>query len=124
MNAALAYLAGLIVVGWGVAHILPTRRVVAGYGLISNDNRLVLMMEWAAEGMTLIFLGLLTAVVTARGGAGNEVTASVYAITAAMLVAMAAWTGVTGARTPIIFFKLCTVVKMTASILLVAAMAL
>jgi hypothetical protein len=124
MSAAFAYLAAIIVVGWGIAHIMPTRSVVAGYGPLSQDNRLVLTMEWVAEGMTLIFLGLLTTVVTARGSSGNDVLIAVYAITAAMLVAMAAWTGATGARTSVVFFKLCPVVKTIAAILLVAAIAL
>jgi hypothetical protein len=78
-------------------------------------------MEWAAEGMTLIFLGVLAAAVTARGGATNVVTQTVYGLTAGMLVAMAAWTALTGARSSVVFFKVCPIVKTTAAALLVAA---
>jgi hypothetical protein len=121
MNEALAYAAGLIAVGWGIAHLMPTGKVVAGYEPLSRDNRLVLTMEWAAEGVTLIFLGLLAVLVTARGGAANDVTISVYAAVAAMLVTMALLTALTGARTSVIFFRICPLVKTTAAILLVAA---
>jgi hypothetical protein len=123
MNAAFADLAGIIVNARGVAHIMPTRKVVAGFGPLSNDNRLAVIIEWVAEGMTLIFPGLLAALVTIRGGARNDVAVSGWAITAGMLVAMAAWTVLTGARGSAIFFKLRPIVKTTAAILLVAVIA-
>jgi hypothetical protein len=124
VNEALAYLAGVIALVWGVMHIMPTRNVVAGYGPLSEVNRLVLTMEWVAEGITYIFMALLLALVTLRGGARNDITVAVYGITAAMFVVMAVWTQLTGARSSVIFFKICPFVLSAAAILLVAAIAL
>jgi hypothetical protein len=58
------YLASLLLVAWGVAHLFPTKNVVKGFGNISLDNRRVMTMEWINEGATLIFIGVLTAAVT------------------------------------------------------------
>jgi hypothetical protein len=57
MGEALAYLAAGVTAAWGVAHIMPTGRVVAGFGSLSRDNRLILTMDWVAEGFTLVLLG-------------------------------------------------------------------
>ena len=45
MGEALAYLAVGVTAAWGVAHIMPTGRVVAGFGNLSKDNRLILTMK-------------------------------------------------------------------------------
>lgn len=42
---------------WGVAHIIPTKVVVAGLGPLSPDIRRILTMEWVAEGLALVSLG-------------------------------------------------------------------
>ena len=68
MGEALAYLPAGVTAAWGVAHIMPTGRVVAGFGNLSTDNRLILTMDWVAEGFRLVLLGVLVAVVTMRGG--------------------------------------------------------
>jgi hypothetical protein len=81
-------------------------------------------MEWVAEGITYIFLGGLAALVMIYGGAKNDVRAIVYVVSAAMLVVMAVWTQLTGARTPVVFFKICPFVLATAAILLVASIVL
>jgi hypothetical protein len=65
---ALAYLAAGVTAAWGVAPVMPTGRVVAGFGNLSKDNRLILTVDWVAEGFTLVLLGVLVAVVTMRGG--------------------------------------------------------
>jgi hypothetical protein len=60
----LLYLASVLLVLWGIAHLFPTENVVKGFGDISLDNQHVITMEWINEGATLIFIGLLTAAVT------------------------------------------------------------
>jgi hypothetical protein len=45
----LACAAGVVALAWGVAHLMPTRRVVAGYEPLTADNRQILTMEWVAE---------------------------------------------------------------------------
>ena len=102
---------------WGVAHIIPTKAVVAGFGPLSADNRRILTMEWVAEGLTLVFLGVLTGLMLLLAPAGGA-SLLVYRSAAAMLVVMAAWTAFTGARTPILPMKLCPFVKGAAALCL------
>jgi hypothetical protein len=107
----LAYLGTTVITVWGIAHIAPTRGVVAGFGAISQDNRRIILMEWAAEGLTLVFIGLLVLIITALHGSDDPVSLSVYRISAVMLLVMAVWTLLTGARTSIVPIKICPAVK-------------
>jgi hypothetical protein len=61
----LAYIAAALVGLWGVAHAVPTRRVVAGFEPLTVDNRRVLAQEWLAEAFTMWGLAALVVVVTA-----------------------------------------------------------
>ncbi|MFC2017142.1 hypothetical protein ACFLUD_01855 [Chloroflexota bacterium] len=113
------YIGSVIIFIWGIAHIIPTKSVVKGFGEISDDNTKIITMEWAAEGMTLCFIGLLVLLVTAIAGSQNTVSTLVYQISAGMLVVMAVWTSVTGARTSIVPIKICPIVKTAVTILFI-----
>ncbi len=120
MNPALALYAGsIIILVWGVAHIIPTRAVVAGFEPLTRDNRLVLTQEWVAEGLTLAFIGALGLLVTATAGPQALGAVVVYRASAAMLVVLAVWTAIMGGRTAAVPFKLCPVVKSVAAALFV-----
>jgi hypothetical protein len=67
--AGLAYVATAILIAWGTAHLAPTRSVVASFGAISADNRRILAMEWMAEGVSHIAIGVLVILATAIEGA-------------------------------------------------------
>ncbi len=60
----LLYLGSIIITLWGVSHIIPTKSVVAGFGTLSSDNYRIITMEWVAEGLTLVFIGLLVLATT------------------------------------------------------------
>ncbi len=123
MATALAYVGAAVITAWGVSHIMPTPSVVAGLGEASLTNRRILAMEWVAEGFALVFLGVLAAAVTLVEPPPNPVTLAVYRLAAGMLLVMAAWTAMTGARTPIVPIKICPFVKSAvAGILLVASL--
>ncbi len=124
MAEALPYVASVVGVAWGIAHLLPTGKVVRGFGEIGRDNRLIITMEWVAEGVSLIFIGALVALVTARGGLADTVTHAVYAISAAMLLAMAVLTASTAARGSVPFFKLCPFVKSAMAVMLLVSIGL
>ena len=115
----LLYIGSAIIFVWGIAHIIPTRSVVKGFGEISEDNTKIITMEWAAEGITLCFIGVLVLLVTVIGGSQGAVSALVYRISAGMLVVMAVWTALTGARTSVIPIKICPFVKTAVAILFV-----
>jgi len=113
----LLYVGAGVITLWGIAHIIPTKSVVNGFGQISQDNKRIITMEWVAEGLTLCFIGLLVLFVTPWGGSQNEASAIVYRTCAAMLVVMAILTASTGARTSILPIKICPAVKIAVAIL-------
>jgi hypothetical protein len=121
MNEVLAYVAAGMVGLWGVAHAVPTRQVLAGFDPITLDNRRVLLQEWLAEAVTMWGLAATVIAATVVGGAGSAVTIAVYRVVAGLLVALAVLTGLTGARTPVVWFKLCPVLLTASAALLVLA---
>jgi hypothetical protein len=107
-----------IIIGWGIFHIVPTKRLVKFFGSISEEKKCIIIMEWVVEGFTLGFIGILVLLVTLlKDASSTPVSTVVYRASALMLVVMAAWTGVTGARTSIVPIKLCPVVKTLIAIL-------
>jgi hypothetical protein len=116
----LAYIAAALIGAWGIAHALPTTRVMAGFGQITADNRRILVQEWLAESFTLWGVAALVVAVTATAG-DTQVSAVVYRVAAGLLLALAALTAFTGARTPIIWFKVCPVLLATSAVLLLAS---
>ena len=65
MNQILLYVAAGLTGLWGVAHLFATGGAVDGFGDISVDNKRLITMEWIVEGVALIAIGVLVAVVTA-----------------------------------------------------------
>ncbi len=133
-TTVLAMAGSVIILLWGIAHIMPTRSVVRGFGLLSADNRRIITMEWVAEGMTLAFIGLLVLATTILSGPGTTTPKIVYwaaALTlapalrsdasAGVLLVMASWTALTGARTAIIPIKICPFVKAGVAIMFILA---
>ncbi len=115
----LLYIGSVIIILWGITHIVATRPIVGGFGSISEDNRKILVMEIVAEGLTLCFLGLLVLLVTLLAGSGSQAALVTYIASAVMLLVMAVLTGLTGARTPAIPFKICPAVKTVVAILFI-----
>jgi len=57
INDVLLYIGSLLIFGWGVAHLIPTRNVVEGFGDISADKKHIITMEWIVERLALIIFG-------------------------------------------------------------------
>jgi len=70
----LIFIGAILVIFWGVGHLIPTKSVVKDFGEISQDNKRIIQMEWIIEGFTLIFIGVLVALVTILGGSANVVS--------------------------------------------------
>ncbi len=111
------YIGSIAITIWGIGHIAPTKSVVAGFGAISEENRRIITMEWVAEGLTLCFIGLLVLFVTIWGGSEGSVSTIVYRVSAGMLAVMAGLTSATGAKTSIIWIKVCPFVKTAVAVL-------
>ena len=116
----LAYLAATLIGVWGIAHAVPTKRVLAGFAPITTDNRRVLTQEWLAESFTMWAMAALVVAVTITAG-DTRVTAIVYRVVAGLLVALAALTALTGARTPVVWFKVCPILLAASAALLLVA---
>ena len=111
--------AGLVAV-WGVAHAIPTRQVVAGFAPITPNNRRVLVQEWLAEAFTM--WGLAAIIITVTIVAAESVATNwVYRVSAVLLAALAVLTQLTGAKTTVIWFRICPVLLGTCAALLVIA---
>ena len=124
LNMILLYLGAALLVLWGVAHIIPTRNVVAGFGALSEDNRINITMEWVAEGLALAFVGVLVALVTLVGGADDPVTRVVVGAVAGFCIVMGGWTFIVGRHSTILPIRLCPLVLTAAAMLLVLGIVL
>ena len=113
------FLGSVLITIWGVAHIIPTRSVVRGFGEISRDNARIVRMTWVSEGLSLCFIGVVVLGVTILGLHINPVAVFVERAAAVMLLVSATWTAFTGARTPNVPMKLCPVVKAGVAVLFV-----
>ena len=117
MNEILFYIGSAVIIIWGIAHLIPTRAIVNGFGDISEDNKKIITMESIAEGLTLIFLGLLPLFITILVGTEGEAAQIVYLACGIMLLVMAVLTLATGARTSILPYRICPVVKTIVAVL-------
>jgi hypothetical protein len=119
MSDVLVYVGGIALAMWGLSHLAPTRSVADSFGEISANSRRVLVMEWVAEGLTHISIAVLVVVIAAlETGAAVDL---VYRVSAGLLVALAVLTILTGARTPVLWFKVCPLVLTSVATLLVVA---
>jgi hypothetical protein len=123
MKKILLYIAGTLTLVWGISHLFPTANVVSGFGDISFDNKMIITMEWIAEGLTLIFIGLLTVIVTSVDS-GSKFSNILYSSIACFLFALAILSLFTGFRVNFLPFKLCPVIFSTSAILTLIGMKL
>lgn len=105
-NQILLYSGSLFVVLWGVAHLFPTRSVVAGFGDITLDNQRIITMEWSIEGVALVFVGIIISGVTLTDPA-SAVARAVYLVLADALIVLALVSLFTGFKVSFTPFKLC-----------------
>jgi len=111
------YIGSLIILGWGAAHLFPTAAVVKGFGDISADNRRIIIMEWITEGITLIFVGILVAVVTCLDR-HSLVSHTVYWLSFGLLNTLSILSLFTGFNNSFIAFKLCPFIFTGSSLLI------
>jgi hypothetical protein len=117
LNETLLYVAAAVTALWGIAHVLPTKSVVRGFGELSRDNKRIITMEWILEGVAFIFIGVLIATVTALD-ATTIVARSVYVISAIGLLVFAVISFFTGFRVKFLPFRLCPFIFTASSALI------
>ena len=119
MEKLLITISSVVLTLWGIAHLLPTRNIVRGFGEIQRDNRLIITMEWIAEGVFLIFIGVLNFLITFYGQWQSPEARIVYLLSICFLFILAGLSMLTGARTKIIPMKVCPVVKSVCVLLII-----
>ena len=90
-----------------------------GNGII--DNKLIITMEWIVEGLSLIFLGLLTIVVTLID-TESKLAKATYVLIIGMLFALTVLSLFTGFRVDFLPFKLCPMIFSVSAILIIVGM--
>lgn len=119
MQVIFLYLGAALTAVWGISHLIPTKNVVAGFGDISDDNRQIITMEWIVEGVSLIFIGALVAVVTFIDPRGT-VSMAVYIVSTTGLLALALVSLFTGFKINFLPFKLCPFILTVSAALVIA----
>lgn len=121
MNLIWLYLAAGVLAAWGIAHMLPTRNVVAGFGPISRDNQRVVTMEWVNEGLTLLFIAAIMAGV-AIANDDSSPTRIILWTTVAMLNLMSVVSLFTGFKVAFLPYRLCPFIFTGSSLLIIIAL--
>ena len=117
-NQLLFFLGAIIPLGWGIAHLFPTKSVVKGFGEISADNKNIITMEWIIEGVALIFIGLIVIGVTLIGSY-SEVAGFIYLSSAVVLFILAVVSLFTGYKINFLPFKMCPFLFSASAILII-----
>ena len=117
-DSTLVYIGSFLPIMWGIAHLFPTQNIVRGFGEISSDNKRIITMEWINEGAALIFIGVLTALVT-FADRHSQVSLIVYWASFGALNALSLISLFTGFRISFLPFKLCPLIFTGSSILIV-----
>jgi len=117
MAKILLYLGAALPLIWGISHLVPTKNVIAGFGDISADNRHIISMEWIVEGVSLIFIGFLVALVTYIDSS-STLSFFVYGLTIAALFVLAIVSIFTGFKINVLPFKMCPIVFSESAILI------
>ena len=117
INLVLLYIGAALTTLWGVAHLFPTSSVVKGFGAISADNKNIITMEWIVEGVSLIFIGALVALVTIINPV-DSVSTAVYVLSAIGLIVLALVSLFTGFKVKFLPFRLCPFIFTASAILI------
>ena len=118
LNQVLLYSGSALISFWGIAHLFPTKSVVSGFGEISVDNKQIITMEWIIEGIALIFIRSIVAIVTAIDHT-SSIALVIYLSSVVVLIVLAIVSFFTGFKISFLPFKLCPVIFITSAVLII-----
>ena len=118
INQVLLYLGSAVIAFWGIAHLFPTRSVVSGFGDTSVDNKRIIAMEWIVEGIALVFIGSINAIVTAIDHT-SSISLAIYLSSVVILIVLAVVSFFTGFKIRFLPFRLCPMVFITSAVLII-----
>lgn len=117
INQVLLFAGAALPMIWGVAHLFPTKNVVAGFGDISLDNKRIITMEWVSEAAALIFLSAVVFAVTLIDHT-NAISQAVYWLSFIALNTLSVISLSTAFKINFLPYKLCPVFFTSSSILI------
>jgi hypothetical protein len=117
MQTVFFFLSGALTIIWGIAHLFPTKNVVKNFGDISTDNKRIITMEWIIEGISLVFIGVLTILIAITDSPSN-LSRYIYMTIIVMLVTLSIVSFFTGFRVKFLPYKICPVIFLTSAILI------
>ena len=117
LSLVLLYAGAALPLIWGVAHLFPTKNVVAGFGDISVDNKRIITMEWINEAVALVFISAIVFAVTLIDHT-SMVSQAVYWLSFIALNTLSVISLSTAFKINFLPYKLCPVFFTTASILI------
>lgn len=103
---------------WGIAHIIPTKMVADGFGDVGKDNRITVIMTWASEGFTMIFIAAVISMIVIFDEKGSTAGRITVWTSTGFLAFLAFWHAIMGARTKVIPMKMCPFIIGTAAVLM------
>ena len=118
INQVLLYLGSAVIAIWGIAHLFPTRSVVSEFGNISVDNKRIITMEWIVEGIALVFIGSINAIVTAIDHT-SSISLVIYLNSVVILIVLAVVSFFTGFKIRFLPFRLCPMIFITSAVLII-----
>jgi hypothetical protein len=122
-GSIILFVASGITAIWGIAHLTATRGVVRGFGDISPDNQRIITMEWIVEGAALLSIAAFVAAAAAIDPA-STVSAGVFLVAVASLIALAVVSLFTGFKIAFLPFRLCPAIFGASAALIVIGMIL
>jgi len=117
INLVLLFMGAALTALWGITHLFPTGSVVKGFGTLSADNKNIITMEWIVEGVSLIFIGILVAIVTTIDHQ-NSVSTAVYFLSSSGLIVLALVSLFTGFKVKFLPFRLCPFIFTASAVLI------
>ena len=121
INSIILYISAAMLIFWGIAHLVPTHSVVKNFGHVSMDNKRIITMEWIIEGVFLIFIGSIIAVITYFDHK-NDVSIVIYLICFVALNILALVSLFTGFKIRFLPFRLCPFIFLTSAFLIIVAL--
>ena len=87
----LIYAASILIIIWGLVQLYPAKARSKVIGELSGDNNKIVSMEWIAEGVTFILIGILVVTVTYIAGTEKVGSKILYLSSSVMLFILTLW---------------------------------
>lgn len=121
LGLVLRVVGSVVLIVWGIAHIVPVCSILRGFGEISKENRRVVSSTWIAEGLTLIFVGAIMGLTSYYGNIFADFENLLTQACAGFLLGIALLDVFTKSRNPVLPMKLCPIIVGGAGVLYLVA---